>query len=87
MKLSAFAAIAALVASPASAQEKEADVVIAKAIAAMGGIERIRALNSLVMRGYHYEGEYHQEQEGARESNATMIRMRPNLRLVGATQP
>ncbi len=61
----------------------QADRVIQKAIAAMGGIERIHAIHSLVLRGFHYEGAYQQEFTGSRNSNATMIRMRPGLRLVG----
>lgn len=59
------------------------DVVIQKAIAAMGGIERIHAIRSLVLQGFHYEGSYRQEYAGSRKSNATMVRMRPGLRLVG----
>ena len=54
-----------------------------KAIAAMGGLERIHALHSLVFRGFHYEGAYRQEFAGSKSSNAVMVRMRPGLRMVG----
>lgn len=60
-----------------------ADHVIQKAIAAMGGADRIHAIHSLVLQGFHYEGAYPQEFSGSRHSNATMVRMRPGLRLVG----
>ncbi|HXC95114.1 MAG TPA: hypothetical protein VNU92_05405 [Edaphobacter sp.] len=57
--------------------------VIQKAIAAMGGIERIHALHSLVYRGFHFEGVYKQEYAGSKSSSAVLVRMRPRLRLVG----
>ncbi|MCU1321511.1 MAG: putative signal peptide protein [Acidobacteriaceae bacterium] len=59
------------------------DEIIAKAVQAMGGIERIHALHSLIYRGFHYEGSYKQEYAGTRHSTAVMVRMRPGLRLVG----
>ena len=59
------------------------DDVIQKAITAMGGIDHIHALHSLVVRGFHYEGSYKQEYAGSKTSNATLIRMRPGMRLVG----
>ncbi|MDP9050316.1 MAG: tetratricopeptide repeat protein [Acidobacteriota bacterium] len=68
---------------PCSAQPNPADAVIQKAITAMGGIDRIHAIHSLIFRGFHYEGSYPQEAVQNRASNATMTRMRPNLRLVG----
>jgi hypothetical protein len=74
-----------MIAAPAEAVPPgpKVDAVIDRAVDAMGGIERIRALHSLVMRGFHYEGSYHQEFAGSLSSDATMVRMRPNLRLVG----
>jgi hypothetical protein len=71
-----------LIATPASA-DRRADAVIDKAIAAMGGRTPIHAITSLVMRGFHYEGSYHQELAGTTPSNAVMVRMRPNARMVG----
>jgi len=59
------------------------DDVIRKATRAMGGLDRIHALHSLVFRGFHFEGSYKQEYAGSKTSNATLVRMRPNLRLVG----
>ncbi len=50
-----------LLTTPATAQSTRPDAtdktneVIQKAIAAMGGIERIHALHSLVYRGFHFE--------------------------------
>lgn len=75
--------LALLLATPASAEDARADAVIDKAVAAMGGRDRIHAIHSLVMRGFHYEGSYHQELAGTTPSNAVMVRMRPNLRMVG----
>ncbi|MBX3563740.1 MAG: tetratricopeptide repeat protein [Sphingomonas sp.] len=75
--------LAMLAAAPAHAQGSRADAVIGKAIAAMGGIEKIRARTSLVLRGMHYEGAYHQEFATGGSGNALMTRMRPNLRVVG----
>lgn len=77
--------LALLVAPPFSAvaQELPVDRVIRDAIEAMGGIDRIRALRSLVLRGFHYEGSYRQEFEGSATGMAVMARMRPGLRLVG----
>jgi hypothetical protein len=66
-----------------AAQVDRTDEIVAKAIVAMGGIERIHALHSLVFRGFHYEGTYKQEYAGSHSSNAVMVRMRPGLRLVG----
>jgi tetratricopeptide (TPR) repeat protein len=65
------------------AQVDRTDEMVAKAVEAMGGIERIHALYSLVYRGFHYEGAYKQEYAGDRRSNSVMVRMRPGLRLVG----
>lgn len=67
----------------ARAQVNAADAVIAKAIGAMGGIERIHALHSLVLSGFHYEGAYPQEGIEHRASNGVLVRMRPHMRLVG----
>lgn len=67
----------------AMAQEDRTDEIVTKAITAMGGIEKIHALHSLVFRGFHYEGAYKQEYAGSRQSSAVMVRMRPGLRLVG----
>jgi tetratricopeptide (TPR) repeat protein len=70
---------------PSSAQRPAArtDEILEKAIRAMGGLERIHAIHSLVFRGFHYEGSYKQEFAGSRASDALMVRMRPGLRLVG----
>ena len=65
------------------AQTNPADAVIQKAIVAIGGIDRIHAIHSLVFRGFHYEGSYPQEAIQNRKSNATLTRMRPNMRIVG----
>src|SRR4051794_36665877 len=75
----AFSASAANV--PVSSAQ--ANHVIAKAVEAMGGLDHIHAIHSLVLKGYHYEGNYHQEYASTQNSKAVMIRMRPNLRLVG----
>lgn len=48
-----------------------------RATDAMGGMEKIHALHSLVYRGEHGEGAHH--------SKATMTRMRPHYRLIGCT--
>jgi len=74
-----------LLTSAAAPQPDKTDEVIQKAIAAMGGIDRIHAIHSLVYRGFHYEGSYKQEYAGSRNSNALFTRMRPDLRLVGCT--
>lgn len=63
--------------------DPRADAVIARAVEAMGGLERIHAIRSLVLRGFHYEGAYHQEYAASHSGSAVMVRMRPNLRLVG----
>jgi hypothetical protein len=63
--------------------DPRADAVIAHAVQAMGGLERIHAIRSLVLRGFHYEGSYRQELATSLSSSAVMARMRPNLRLVG----
>ena len=76
----------AAVAAPLPAQptaDPRADAVIDHAVAAMGGLDRIHAIRSLVMRGFHYEGSYHQEYAASHIGSAVMVRMRPNLRLVG----
>ena len=74
------------VSAPCLAQppsDPRADALIDRAIQAMGGLDRIHAIRSLVLRGFHYEGAYHQEYETSHSSTATMVRMRPNLRIVG----
>ncbi len=63
--------------------QTRADDVIHKAVAAMGGIERIHAIHSIVFKGFHFEGSYKQEYAGSKTSNATLIRMRPGMRMVG----
>jgi len=75
-----------VLAAPALAlprSDPRADAVIDHAVAAMGGLDRIHAIRSLVMRGFHYEGSYHQEYAASHSGSAVMVRMRPNLRLVG----
>ncbi len=72
-----------LASTPPAQPPTPAETVIAKAITAMGGLERIHALHSIVYTGFHYEGSYKQEYAGSRTSNATLTRMRPNRRLVG----
>ena len=67
----------------AIAQVDRTDDIVTKAITTMGGIEKIHALHSLVFRGFHYEGAYKQEYSGSRHSGSVMVRMRPDLRLVG----
>ena len=67
----------------AQAQANPADEVIEKAIAAMGGIDNIHAIHSLVLRGFHYEGSYPQEGVQRHSSNGVLVRMRPHYRLVG----
>jgi len=67
----------------AHAQTNPADVVIDKAIVAMGGLDNIHAIHSLVLRGFHYEGSYPQEAVQQRKSNGVLVRMRPHYRLVG----
>ncbi|HEY6374596.1 MAG TPA: tetratricopeptide repeat protein [Edaphobacter sp.] len=64
-------------------QMDRTDEVVAKAVTAMGGMQNIHALRSLVYRGFHYEGAYKQEYAGSKYSTAVMVRMRPDLRLVG----
>jgi hypothetical protein len=65
------------------AETNPTDAVIDKAIAAMGGIDNIHAIHSLVLRGFHYEGSYPQEAVQQRKSNGVLVRMRPHYRLVG----
>lgn len=69
--------------APDAQSRLDVDEVIRKAVDAMGGLERIHAIHSLVLRGFHYEGSYKQEFSGSKASNATLVRMRPGLRLVG----
>ena len=60
-----------LLTSTAAAQPSQlnkTDDVVQKAIAAMGGIDRIHAIHSLVYRGFHYEGSYKQEYVGSKTS-------------------
>lgn len=81
-KLAVF--LMAMLAVPqAHAADAKADRVIARAVAAMGGIDAFRARTSLVFRGVHYEGAYHQEFATGGRGRAVMTRMRPNLRIVG----
>jgi hypothetical protein len=77
--------LAVALAAPANPQagDRRADQVIARAVAAMGGLDNIHDLHSLAMKGFHYEGSYHQEYSSPQNSKAAMIRMRPNLRIVG----
>ena len=70
-------------AAAASAQANPADAVIGKAIAAMGGLDKIHAIHSLVLRGFHYEGSYPQEGVQHHSANGVLVRMRPHYRLVG----
>jgi hypothetical protein len=72
-----------LLAWPCQGEDKQADEIIQKAVAAMGGPDKIHALHSLVYRGFHYEGSYQQEYVRTKTSNSVMVRMRPGLRLVG----
>jgi len=64
-------------------QDTKADEIIQKAVDAMGGLEKIHALHSVVYRGFHYEGAYQQEYERTKTSSSVLTRMRPGLRLVG----
>ncbi len=59
----------------ASARNPSADEVIDKAIQALGGHARIKAIQSLNMSGVYREGQH--------QGEAHMSKMRPNLRLVG----
>ena len=59
------------------------DDVIHKAVAAMGGIERIHAIHSIVFKGFHFEGSYKQEYAGSKTSNSTLIRMAPGMLRAG----
>jgi tetratricopeptide (TPR) repeat protein len=68
---------------PCQGEDKRADETIQRAVEAMGGLEKIHALHSIVYRGFHYEGGYRQEYATTKTSNSIMIRMRPGLRLVG----
>jgi hypothetical protein len=54
-------AVVLLVGGACRAQDKRADEIMRRAEEAMGGLERIHALHSLVNRGFHYEGSYQQE--------------------------
>ena len=66
--------------SPAQPRaDPRAEAVIDRAVAAMGGLDRIHAIRSLVMRGFHYEGAYHQEYEASHMGSAVMVRMRPEF--------
>lgn len=67
----------------ARAQTNQADAVIDKAIAAMGGLDAIHAIHSVVLLGFHYEGSYPQEGLQHHASNGVLVRMRPHYRLVG----
>jgi tetratricopeptide (TPR) repeat protein len=72
-----------LLAWPCHGEDRQADEIIQKAVAAMGGLDKIHALHSLVYRGFHYEGSYQQEYVRTKTSSSVMVRMRPGLRLVG----
>jgi hypothetical protein len=65
------------------AETNPADEIIDKAIVAMGGLDKIHAIHSLVLRGFHYEGSYPQEGVQHHSSNGVLVRMRPHYRLVG----
>ncbi|HVN94176.1 MAG TPA: tetratricopeptide repeat protein [Terracidiphilus sp.] len=72
------------VAGPETAQARPTlDQVISEAVQAMGGEDNIHNLQSLVFRGFHYEGSYKEEFAGSRTGKSVMTRMRPNLRVVG----
>ena len=58
------------------------DDAITKATAAMGGAQNLHALKSLVLRGFHYEGDYKPEY-ATHPADAVMVRLQPNLRVVG----
>ena len=49
----------------------------------MGGLDKIHAIHSLVLRGFHYEGSYPQEGVQHHSANGVLVRMRPHYRLVG----
>lgn len=66
-----------------AAEADRTDQIIQKAITAMGGLDRIHAIHSLVFRGFHYEGSYKEEFAGSKTGDAVLIRMRPGARLVG----
>ena len=72
-----------LVPGVCAAQADRTDQIIQKAVTAMGGLDRIHAIHSLVFRGFHYEGSYKQEFAGSKTGDAVLIRMRPGARLVG----
>jgi tetratricopeptide (TPR) repeat protein len=59
----------------ADAKQTKADEIISKSINALGGYERLKALQSLNMSGIYREGSY--------QGEAHMTKMRSNLRLVG----
>ena len=72
-----------LVPGVCAAQADRTDQIIQKAVTAMGGLDRIHAIHSLVFRGFHYEGSYKQEFAGSKTGDAVLVRMRPGARLVG----
>ncbi len=80
-KLLLFALLCPAVVS--RAETNPTDALIDKAIAAMGGLDNIHAIHSLVLRGFHYEGSYPQEGVQHHSSNGVLVRMRPHYRLVG----
>ena len=82
MKILALVA-AVLLPGVCFARADQVDQIIQKAVTAMGGLDRIHAIHSLIFRGFHYEGSYKQEFAGSKRGNAILIRMRPDLRLVG----
>jgi hypothetical protein len=75
--------LASGLAAPASAAPL--DDAIAKAVTAMGGAGKLHALGSLVLRGFHYEGDYKPEY-ATHAADAVMVRMLSGgvgLRVVG----
>ena len=72
-----------LVPGVCATQSDRTDQIIQKAVTAMGGLDRIHAIHSLIFRGFHYEGSYKQEFAGSKTGDAVLIRMRPGARLVG----
>ena len=72
-----------LVPGVCAAQADRTEQIVQKAVTAMGGLNRIHAIHSLVFRGFHYEGSYKQEFSGSKTGDAVLVRMRPGARLVG----
>jgi hypothetical protein len=55
-----------LVPGVGGAQADRTDQIIQKAVTAMGGLDRIHAIHSLVFKGFHYEGSYSRNSPAAR---------------------